>query len=422
MPAAPQTSSELVDLIESLITDPLLRQNTAANLRLILLTITASFLNRLEDGTGDGTPPDYAALVAALKGKQNKVAARLKNRYSAGNPKRDLLELEAIIDYLFQESTGSTAPVDGRHRGEFTPNTFYLQYDLVTYKGDAFSATSSFTSGDDFDSAEWLPFAAPVTVQSQHTEILETLLQQALAESQLARLSPITLAAGDGAFVGYATLGDLLAANRYTDGAITLNEPANAEGLELSGDIAALRGEGNALFGNTGRVTLAVGRVSEAELINVDITSRTLFNCRLSQANRIVAGAAVTATDCQIRADTTTVAGTLILAAGTTVDGEFILEPGGQVIDQRGGTGGTGRDLLDLTTDFIQQVMALAYTDCDADPAASPDGSYPGQQFDAKDAQGRNLHFYCARGTYDPTAPAGTTGAGPAWHYTVKLG
>ena len=82
---------------------------------------------------------------------------------------------------------------------------------------------------------------------------------------------------------------------------------------------------------------------------------------------------------------------------------------------------GNTRDLLDLTTDFMQAVMGLAYTDCDADPAASPAGSFPGQQFDAI-YNGNNCHFYCTRGTYDPAAPAGTTGVGPAWHYFIKLG
>lgn len=79
-------------------------------------------------------------------------------------------------------------------------------------------------------------------------------------------------------------------------------------------------------------------------------------------------------------------------------------------------------DLLALTTDQMKQVMALTYTDCDADPADSPAWSRPGHWFDALDSQGRNCHFYCGRGTYDPNAPQGTTGAGPAWHYTLKLG
>jgi len=77
------------------------------------------------------------------------------------------------------------------------------------------------------------------------------------------------------------------------------------------------------------------------------------------------------------------------------------------------------RDLLAHTTTFMDAVLALAYTNCDADPAASPAGSFPGQQFDAL-YQGKNCHFYCTRSTYDPAAPAGTTGQGPAWHYTVK--
>jgi len=85
-----------------------------------------------------------------------------------------------------------------------------------------------------------------------------------------------------------------------------------------------------------------------------------------------------------------------------------------------GGAGGLAtRDLLDLSTDFMDSVMGLTYAGGDADPAASPADSFPGQQFDAL-YQGKNCHFYCTRSTYDPAAPAGTTGQGPAWHYTVK--
>lgn len=89
------------------------------------------------------------------------------------------------------------------------------------------------------------------------------------------------------------------------------------------------------------------------------------------------------------------------------------------------GSGGTTPpqvNLLAFTEAQLNEVLALTYTDCDADPADSPAWSLPGQHFDAIDAQGRNCHFYCARGTFNPAAPSGTTGTGPAWHYFIKLG
>lgn len=76
-------------------------------------------------------------------------------------------------------------------------------------------------------------------------------------------------------------------------------------------------------------------------------------------------------------------------------------------------------NLLDLTTDQMDEVLALPYVDCDAAPAASPAWSCPEMKFDAL-YQGNNCHFYCSRGTYDPADP--TTGSGPAWHYFQKLG
>jgi hypothetical protein len=77
-------------------------------------------------------------------------------------------------------------------------------------------------------------------------------------------------------------------------------------------------------------------------------------------------------------------------------------------------------DLLDLTGAQLDEVMALTYTDCDADPADSPAWSYPGMWFDAIDpAMGGNYHYYCGRGTYVKGNP--TTGAGPAWHRVEKL-
>jgi hypothetical protein len=232
-----------------------------------------------------------------------------------------------------------------------------------------------------------------------------------LTASQRARLSTITLAAADGEFLGYATLSDLLAANRYTDGAITLNEPAGAEGLELSGDIAALRGEGNALYANTGRVALAVGRVSEVELINVDIASRALFNCRLNSNNRIEAGATVTATDCQIRGDRTTVAGTLVLAPGTTVDGEFIIEPGGEVLDQRGGGSSLDTAVLgDVPT--AKALAVIAAYKVAGGPVEEADPQYFGQEFIDDSTEPGDEFLYVCR----PRRPA-TTGQATVWKW-----
>lgn len=103
MAVAPQTPDELDDLVDALLTDALNQQNTAAILRQILKTQNASAVNRLLDGTlGGGNPPDYTALLLALNGKQNKVIARTANYYEPGLPSRDLLSLEAILDYLFE--------------------------------------------------------------------------------------------------------------------------------------------------------------------------------------------------------------------------------------------------------------------------------------------------------------------------------
>ena len=83
------------------------------------------------------------------------------------------------------------------------------------------------------------------------------------------------------------------------------------------------------------------------------------------------------------------------------------------------GTTTSTRDLLDLTTTFMDSVMGLTYTNCDADPAASPAGSFPGQEFDAIDpADNVNYYYRCRRGTYVRGNPA--TGVGPAWHRTAK--
>jgi hypothetical protein len=115
-----------------------------------------------------------------------------------------------------------------------------------------------------------------------------------------------------------------------------------------------------------------------------------------------------------------TSAGRLIFGAGASLkDGEIIE---GRYYTGGGGSGGTGatRDLLDLTAGFMDSVMALSYVGCDADPAASPAGSYPGQQFDAVGSDGKNRTYYCSRGTYVPGNS--TTGVGPAWHRIEKLG
>jgi hypothetical protein len=77
-------------------------------------------------------------------------------------------------------------------------------------------------------------------------------------------------------------------------------------------------------------------------------------------------------------------------------------------------------DLLDLTGPQCDEVMALSYVNCDADPADSPAWSYPGMQFDALDPNtGGNYRYYCTRSTYVPGNP--TTGVGPAWHRVEKL-
>lgn len=109
MPATPQTPDELDALVEALLTDPLFRQNTAAKLRQILKAQNASMVNRLLDGATGGNPPDYAALLAALRGKQDKVQPRTANYYKPGLPATDLLNLEVILDYFFNQPSGTLA-------------------------------------------------------------------------------------------------------------------------------------------------------------------------------------------------------------------------------------------------------------------------------------------------------------------------
>lgn len=105
-------------------------------------------------------------------------------------------------------------------------------------------------------------------------------------------------------------------------------------------------------------------------------------------------------------------------ATYTAADGALLPQLVSRSMPASSGTGGS-RDLLDLTTGFMDSVMALAYTNCDAAPSASPSGSYPGQRFDAIDpADNFNYHYYCARGTY--VRGNTTTGAGPAWHRIKK--
>jgi hypothetical protein len=83
------------------------------------------------------------------------------------------------------------------------------------------------------------------------------------------------------------------------------------------------------------------------------------------------------------------------------------------IVDHRDATG----VLLNLTPALMDAVLALTYTNCDADPAASPVGSFPGQQFDAIGADGKNRHYYCTRPTY---VAGGTVSAASAWHRFLK--
>jgi hypothetical protein len=80
---------------------------------------------------------------------------------------------------------------------------------------------------------------------------------------------------------------------------------------------------------------------------------------------------------------------------------------------------GTVRELLDLTPDLMNAVMALTYTNCDADPAASPLGSAVGQAFDAIDPDGKNRHYYCSHPTYI-VGQSSANAAVVAWHRFVK--
>jgi hypothetical protein len=83
--------------------------------------------------------------------------------------------------------------------------------------------------------------------------------------------------------------------------------------------------------------------------------------------------------------------------------------------------GGTGRDLLDMTPAFLESVMALSYdVNGDATPSDSPTGSYPGQWFNAIDAQGNSFRYECGRYRYQAGVPT-TAGLGPAWSRQLRL-
>lgn len=77
-------------------------------------------------------------------------------------------------------------------------------------------------------------------------------------------------------------------------------------------------------------------------------------------------------------------------------------------------------DLLQLTEAEMDEVIALAYTDCDADPADSPNWSRVRMEFDAIDpTDGVSYHYYCGYPTYVPGA--GAARVKPAWHRVEKL-
>lgn len=93
-----------------------------------------------------------------------------------------------------------------------------------------------------------------------------------------------------------------------------------------------------------------------------------------------------------------------------------------KVVEMGGGTpGGTPRDLLEMTPAFLDSVMGLAYDDNgDAPLASTPTGSYPGQWFNAIDANGNSFRYECGRFRYvagDTTA----AGTGPVWSRQLRL-
>lgn len=141
MPEAPLLPDELDDLVDATITDPLLRQNTAAVLRKILKSQNASFLNRLLDGASGGNPPDYAALVAALNGKQAKVRGRVLNEYATDVPSENLANLELILDYLFTHAAAASSP-------DLTPRVTQLEADTLALRTPGPNAATLYVQGD----------------------------------------------------------------------------------------------------------------------------------------------------------------------------------------------------------------------------------------------------------------------------------
>lgn len=78
-------------------------------------------------------------------------------------------------------------------------------------------------------------------------------------------------------------------------------------------------------------------------------------------------------------------------------------------------------DLNNLTDGQRDEVIALTYSNCDADPADSPSWSKVGMSFDAIDtSDGGNYQFYCGYSTYVPGSSSARVA--PAWHRVEKLG
>lgn len=114
----------------------------------------------------------------------------------------------------------------------------------------------------------------------------------------------------------------------------------------------------------------------------------------------------------------------VFVPSGTTPEGypKYTHASGATVIDQRGGPGGGGGpslDLLDLSIEQLDEVLALSYDDDGQAQGATPAWSRPGHEFEAKYLSGEAYHFYCRRGLYVPGDA--TTGAGPRWHRSLRL-
>lgn len=69
------------------------------------------------------------------------------------------LTTEQFVAYLLAQGGGASGPVAGRNRGEFTPDTAYLQKDMITRGAVGYYALADFTSGSDFNPANWGIFA-----------------------------------------------------------------------------------------------------------------------------------------------------------------------------------------------------------------------------------------------------------------------